>query len=135
MELRCRSESRFASTVLAVRPGRPSFRQSATAFSTVTMARALAHSLWPAEAFLLPRSGRPTARWMHPEHPAVHLVEHFPAVSSQLILNLDRKLAAALLQRLGISAICGTGVVPCLQAIEQLAAQPIAPWPRAVVPA
>lgn len=72
---------------------------------------------------------------MHPEHPAVHLVEHFPAVSSQLILDLYRKLAAALLQRLGIGAICGAGVVPGLQVIEQLAAQPIAPWPWAVVPA
>ena len=30
-----RSESRFASTVLAVRPGSPSSSQSATAFSTV----------------------------------------------------------------------------------------------------
>jgi hypothetical protein len=39
------------------------------------------------------------------------------------------------LQRRGFGAICGTGVVPCLQAIEQLAAQPIAPWPRAVMPA
>jgi hypothetical protein len=72
---------------------------------------------------------------MHPEHPAVHLVEHFPAISSQLILDLDRKLAAALLQRLGIRASCGAGIVPRLQVIEQLAAQPIAPWPWAIVPA
>jgi hypothetical protein len=72
---------------------------------------------------------------MHSEHPAVHLVEHFPALCSQLILDLDRQLAAALLQRRGVGAICGAGVVPCLQVIEQLAAQPIAPWPWAVVPA
>jgi len=72
---------------------------------------------------------------MHPEHPAIHLVEHFPAVSSQLTLDLDRKLAVALLQRLGTGAVCGAGVVPCLQVIEQLAAQPIAPRPRAIVPA
>ena len=72
---------------------------------------------------------------MHPEHPAVHLVEHFPAVTSQLILDLDRKLAAALLQSLDIGAIRGAGVIPCLQVIEQLAAQPIAPWPWAIVPA
>jgi hypothetical protein len=81
------------------------------------------------QQFLLPRFDRPTARRLHPEHPAVHLVEHFPAVSSQLILDLCRKLATALLQRPGVGAICGAGVVPCLQVIEQLAAQPIAPWP------
>ncbi len=72
---------------------------------------------------------------MHPEDLAVHLVEHFPAVNSQLILDQYRKLATALLQRLGIGAICGAGVVPCLQVIEQLAAQPIAPWPWAVMAA
>jgi hypothetical protein len=72
---------------------------------------------------------------MHSEHPAVHLVEHFPAVSPQLILDLYRKLATALLQRRGIGAICGAGVVPRLQVIEQLGAQPIAPWPWAVMPA
>jgi hypothetical protein len=72
---------------------------------------------------------------MHPEHPAVHLVEHFPAVSSQLILDLYRKLAGTLLQRWGIGASCGAGVVPRLQVIEQLAAQPIAPWSWAVVSA
>src|SRR2546430_9886145 len=44
------------------------------------------------QQFLLPRFDRPTARWMHPEHPAVHLVEHFPAVSSQLILMDGRML-------------------------------------------
>ena len=44
---------------------------------------------------------------MHSEHPAVHLVEHFPAVSPQLILDLYRKLATTLLQRRGIGAICG----------------------------
>ena len=32
---------------------------------------------------------------MHSEHLAVYLVEHFPAVSSQLILDLYRKLATA----------------------------------------
>jgi hypothetical protein len=74
------------------------------------------------QQFLLPRFDRPTAWRLHPEHPAVHLVEHFPAVSSQLILDPYRKLAAALLQRLGIGAIRGAGVVPCLQVIEQLAA-------------
>jgi hypothetical protein len=72
---------------------------------------------------------------MHSEHPAVHLVEHFPAVSSQLILDLDRKSAAALLQRLGIGAIRRAGVIPYLQIIEQPAAQPIAPWPWAIAPA
>ena len=55
---------------------------------------------------------------IHPEHPTVHLVEHFPTVSPQLTLDLDRKLTAARLQRLGVGAICGAGVIPCLQVIE-----------------
>jgi hypothetical protein len=50
-------------------------------------------------------------------------------------LDLYRKLAATLLQRLGIGASYGAGVVPRLQVIEQLAAQPIAPWSWAVVSA
>jgi hypothetical protein len=83
---------------------------------------------------LRPRLDRPTAWRLDPEHPAVHLVEHFPAVNSQLFLDLDRKLAAALLQRLGIGAIYGAGVVPSLQIIQQLAAQPITPWPWAIRP-
>jgi hypothetical protein len=84
---------------------------------------------------LLPRLDRPTAWRLYPEHPAVYLVEHFPAVSSQLILDLDRKSAAAFLQRLGIGATCGAGVVPGLQIIQQLCAQPITPWPWAIMPA
>jgi hypothetical protein len=60
---------------------------------------------------------------MHSQHPAAYLVEHLPVVRPQLILDPDRQLAAAFLQRLGVSTSSGTGVVPCVQVIEQLAAQ------------
>lgn len=49
-----------------------------------------------AKELLLPRADGPLAGRMHPDHLAVHLVEHFPAIGAELSLDPDRQVPAAL---------------------------------------
>src|ERR1700722_9057702 len=70
---------------------------------------------------------------MHALDLAVHLVQDFPAVCAELVLRSDGQVPAALLEcaAIGLSAL--PGVVPLLKVVEQIAGQPVAPGPGALL--
>src|SRR5690348_18202907 len=70
---------------------------------------------------------------MHAPYLAAHLVQHLPTVCPQLVLHPDGQVPAALLESSGIDSDAIPGVVPFLEVIEQLAGQPAAPRPDALV--
>jgi hypothetical protein len=87
-----------------------------------------------AEKVVFPGLLRPASRRVYPVRAAAQEVEHLPAVSSQLVLDPDRKGPAPLLQYLvGDNVLVllddgeVPGVVPGLEVVEQLVAQQVAP--------
>jgi hypothetical protein len=53
-----------------------------------------------AQKLLFPSLFWPAAWRMYPMHPAAHVMEHFPAVDSQLALDPDRQLPGSFVQDL-----------------------------------
>jgi hypothetical protein len=79
------------------------------------------------EKFLMPGHDRPSPRRLHPAHPPVQFVEHFPTVCAQFLLDSCRKLAALLLEAGDLLVKQGIpffpGIVPGLQIVAQFSGQ------------